>query len=102
MSLSTVHNILRNRLYIGEFEWHGRCYRGTREPIVARELWDRVQRVLNTRRLRKLRHVKHDLAFSGLITCGHCGCAVIGEIKKGRYVYYRLVVPRICLECGWA
>jgi site-specific DNA recombinase len=24
----------------------------------------------------------------GLIICGHCGCAVVGEIKKERYVYY--------------
>jgi len=31
---------------------------------------------------------QEDLAFSGLITCGHCGCAMVGEIKKRRYVYY--------------
>jgi site-specific DNA recombinase len=30
----------------------------------------------------------HDFAFSGLITCGKCGCSVVGEIKKQRYVYY--------------
>ena len=30
----------------------------------------------------------HDLAFSNLVRCGHCGCALVGEIKKGRYVYY--------------
>jgi hypothetical protein len=32
--------------------------------------------------------VKHDFAFSGLIACGHCGCSIVGEIKKQRYVYY--------------
>jgi site-specific DNA recombinase len=32
--------------------------------------------------------MKHDFAFSGLIACGHCGCSLVGEIKKGRYVYY--------------
>jgi len=32
--------------------------------------------------------VKEQFAFSGLITCGHCGCAMVGEIKKGRYIYY--------------
>ena len=30
----------------------------------------------------------HDFAFSGLIACHACGCAVVGEIKKERYVYY--------------
>ncbi len=32
--------------------------------------------------------MKHDFAFSGLIRCGHCGCALVGEIKKGQYTYY--------------
>jgi hypothetical protein len=32
--------------------------------------------------------VKHNFPFSGLITCGHCGCALVGEIKKGKYIYY--------------
>jgi hypothetical protein len=32
--------------------------------------------------------VTHDFAFSGLVDCGHCGCSLVGEIKKKRYVYY--------------
>ena len=31
---------------------------------------------------------RRDFAFSGLIACGKCGCSVVGEIKKQRYVYY--------------
>lgn len=38
---------------------------------------------------KKRRNVKHDFASSGLIQCGHCGCSMVGEIKKTRYVYYR-------------
>jgi len=34
------------------------------------------------------RKVEHDFAFSRLIACGHCGCSLVGEIKKGRYIYY--------------
>ena len=30
----------------------------------------------------------HDFAFSGLIACAKCGCSVVGEIKKQRYIYY--------------
>ena len=40
------------------------------------------------RNTRKLKRGRRDFAFSGLITCGHCGCAIVGEMKKGRYVYY--------------
>jgi site-specific DNA recombinase len=23
-----------------------------------------------------------------MVSCGHCGCALVGELKKGRYIYY--------------
>jgi DNA invertase Pin-like site-specific DNA recombinase len=86
---STVHKILRNRIYSGDFDFDGTTYQGKYEPIVSRELWDQVQAVLAGRGARKARKVKQDLAFSGLITCGHCGCALVGDIKKDRYRYYR-------------
>src|SRR5258708_2292699 len=85
---STVHAILRNRIYTGDFEWKGRYCRGKYQPLITRELWQRVQGVLDARNASKLRRGKRDFAFSGLINCGHCGCAMVGELKKGRYVYY--------------
>ncbi|NVN92326.1 MAG: recombinase zinc beta ribbon domain-containing protein [Desulfuromonadales bacterium] len=30
----------------------------------------------------------HDFLFQGMLTCSYCGCAVVAEIKKGKYVYY--------------
>jgi len=85
---STVHSILRNRLYAGEFEWTGRRYVGKHQPLVSPELWEQTQAVLDGRHAKKHRRAKHDFAFSGLIACGHCGCSLVGEIKKERYVYY--------------
>ena len=85
---STVHKILRNRLYMGEFGSNGRLYQGSHQPLVTRELWERVQDMLVGRNASKHRRVKHDFAFSGLIACGHCGCSVVGEIKKRSYIYY--------------
>ena len=52
------------------------------------ELWKRVQGVLDGRNVSKAKRGKHDFAFSGLIACAKCGCSVVGEIKKERYVYY--------------
>ena len=86
--VSTVHATLRNRLYSGEFEWNGHIYQGKHQPLVTRGLWERVQGVLDGRHTKKHRRVKHDFAFSGLIACGHCGCSIVGEIKKQRYIYY--------------
>ncbi len=86
--VSTVHTILRNRLYTGWFEWNGKLIQGRHEAIVSVELWERVQGVLDGRFAKKAKRGKHDFAFSGLIACHACGCAVVGEIKKERYVYY--------------
>jgi hypothetical protein len=61
---------------------------GTHQPLVSPELWERVQGVLDGRQANKHRRNKHNFAFSGLIACGHCGCSIVGEIKKQRYIYY--------------
>ena len=85
---STVQRILRNPIYMGEFEWNGRRYQGHHQPLISRELWERVQDMLDGRHAGRHRRVKHDFAFSGLIVCGHCGCSLVGEIQKQRYIYY--------------
>jgi site-specific DNA recombinase len=85
---STVHKILRNQLYMGEFEWNGKLYKGNHQPLISRELWERVQDMMSGRNASKHRRVKHNFAFSGLMTCGHCGCSIVGEIKKQKYIYY--------------
>ena len=43
---------------------------------------------MDGRHAKKSKRGKHDFAFSGLIACHACGRAVVGEIKKERYVYY--------------
>ncbi len=86
--VSTVHKILRNRIYSGDFDWKGKTYHGKHQPLISRDLWNQVQAVIDHRFSRRHRKSKHDFAFSGLISCGHCGCSLVGEIKKGRYVYY--------------
>jgi len=87
--VATIYSILSNPYYYGEFRYKGKLYKGLYTPIITRELWDRVQRVLRERGIRKPRKVKYDFAFNNLIRCGHCDCALVGEIKKGRYTYYR-------------
>jgi site-specific DNA recombinase len=86
--VSTIHTILRNRLYTGWFEWNGKLIKGKHEALVPVELWERVQGVLDGRFVKKTKRGKRDFAFSRLIACYACGCAVVGEIKKERYVYY--------------
>jgi hypothetical protein len=79
---------LRKRLYTGQFEWNGKLFQGRHQPLISVELWERVQGVLDGRNVSKAKRGKHDFAFSGLIACAKCGCSVVGEVKKQRYVYY--------------
>src|SRR5262249_18557101 len=85
---STVHKILTNPIYYGDFAWLGKRYQGVHHPLISQELFIRVQEVLTDKGNRRTRQQKHHWAFQGLVSCGHCGCAFTAEVKKGRYVYY--------------
>lgn len=39
VGISTIHHMLRNRLYAGAFEWAGRLHQGTHDAIITRETW---------------------------------------------------------------
>ena len=63
-------------------------YHGLHEPLITQDLFDCVQAVLTEKGQRPTGQQKHAWAFQGLLSCGHCGCAFVAEIKKQRYVYY--------------
>jgi hypothetical protein len=85
---SSIAAILHNRIYTGRFDWDGKTYYGRYEALISIDLWEQVQAVMDGRFARRLKQGKRHFAFSGLIACQACGCAVVGEIKKQRYVYY--------------
>ena len=85
---STIHKTLRNPIYYGDFRWRGKLLRGVHTPLVSRELWDQVQHALAGRSVTSRHRQKHNFAFSGLVKCGHCGCALVGQIQKQKYTYY--------------
>ncbi|MEO8898466.1 MAG: recombinase family protein [Candidatus Dormibacter sp.] len=99
ISTAKVHQMLRQRMYCGEFEWAGKLYRGRYPPIISLQLCDKVQEVLDDRHAARPKVRTHHFTFSGLLVCSRCGCAVVGEIKKRRYGYYRCTGNRgICEE----
>jgi site-specific DNA recombinase len=85
---SSVAHILKNPIYYGEFTWNGRMYIGKHKPLLSRELFDSVNSVSSENNTH-VRHAvqKHEWLFKGLLFCT-CGCAMVGEIKKGKYIYY--------------
>lgn len=85
---STVHKLLRKKFFTSFFTWNGETYQGHHAPIITMELWNRVQDVLDEKNIGKHQRGKHEFAFSKLISCARCGCAVVAEIKKQKYIYY--------------
>ena len=91
--VSRIYGMLKNPFYTGLIRWRGKIYQGIHEPIVPRELFERVQEVLRRHRNGTKTTVRDKFPYSGLVRCGYCGCAMTGELKvkpSGRvYKYYR-------------
>ncbi len=83
---SEVYTILRNPVYYGYFRWKNNIYQGNYPSIITKELFDNVQAMFNAQN--KPKQTKRNFAYTGLMVCGKCGCAITAEIKKDKYIYY--------------
>ena len=81
-----LYKLLKNPLYKGLFIYDGRMYQGKHPPIVSNALYDAVQK--NFERENKPKLASVNLLYGGLMHCGDCGCTIVGEIKKNKYIYY--------------
>lgn len=83
----TLGKILRNPFYYGSFLWKEKLYSGNHDKVVSKHLFDKVQNVLSGNG--HAFHVnKNNFAFNNLLKCSKCGCKVLGEMQKGKYIYY--------------
>ena len=92
LSISVIQNILQNPFYYGMFRYNGELWQGKHEPMIAKKLFDKCQKVLSDRARPQKRKIK-EFAFRGLLFCGECGCAITSETQKG-HNYYRCTKKR--------
>jgi DNA invertase Pin-like site-specific DNA recombinase len=92
VGISTLYKIIKNPFYYGEFYWSGILYKGTHDPLITKDLWKKANEVLTGNR--KPYIIGQRFAFSRLLTCEKCGCNILGEIHKGKYIYYRCSFSR--------
>ena len=93
LALSKFKEILRNPFYYGVFRHKGELYQGSHEPIIPKQLFDKVQEVLKAKgKPRKSKELK-SFTFRGMFTCGECGRSITAEkqVKTSglAYTYYR-------------
>lgn len=85
---SSLSAMLNSPFYFGLIQLRGtkETFLGIHEPLIAKALFDRVQRVLVGKFNR--RSERHDFLYRRLLSCGTCSYSLIGERQKG-HVYYR-------------
>ncbi|MDL2248760.1 recombinase family protein, partial [Tyzzerella sp. OttesenSCG-928-J15] len=69
-----IKRMLTNPAYIGLIPYNGEIYQGKHEPIINKEKWDTVQKIISEKPVHEGRAsltYKHWL--SGLVKCAHCG-----------------------------
>lgn len=90
-------SMLRNLFYTGSFhvKQADEDVKGNFEPIISKELYDKVQDLLDQAPKTPR---KHKLLYSKLLLCENCGHAMVGDVKEKpsgkKYVYYRCTNPK--------
>lgn len=88
----SIEHILQNPIYMGEFYWAGKLYKGKHKPIIDKKLYNDVQKMFSNPLRSKER--KEEATYTGIFRCGACGKMITverqkGAHKSGEYIYYR-------------
>lgn len=96
---SRMHRLLKDPFYIGDFIWKGEIHKGKQEPIIERELYEKVQRLLSSKNTPK--YSKHDYIFKGIFRCHECHGMITWEQAKG-IMYGHCNHYRNCPKRKWS
>ncbi len=88
VTVNGISTILNNPFYVGvmRIKKSGQDFSGNHEPLVSRDLFERVQALLQGKTVDRV--VQHSFLFSRLVRCASCHYSLIGERRKG-HTYYR-------------
>jgi len=89
-----LHAMLRNRLYVGEVTHKGEHFPGVHQPIIQRELWDRVQAIVEKRKQGpRERKTSTPALLAGLLYAPDGQLMVPTYTQKANGKRYRYYVP---------
>ncbi|HAO09427.1 MAG TPA: hypothetical protein DCQ50_21145 [Chryseobacterium sp.] len=98
LTRGAVYQLFRNPFYTGLFEYKGKVYKGTHEPMIKLEDYGKVQILLG--RYGRPRPQNHFFSYTGLITCGECGSAITATKKTKVLKEKNEVKPYIYYYCS--
>jgi hypothetical protein len=91
LTAKTLHQILRNRYYLGEVEYQGVTYHGRHEALIDQPTFQTVQDVMKAHRVSGERPQKHWHYLTGTVRCARCEAALIFNVitgNGGQYLYF--------------
>jgi site-specific DNA recombinase len=91
LTVSHLHKLLRHPYYMGMVRYRGAVYPGKHQPLVSRQTWEEVQKLLTAKHLTGEKDREHPHYLKGSIYCGQCGSRLIVNYAKGRggtYPYF--------------
>ena len=108
MKRDNVSYLLSNPFYTGFFRYTGELHEGNHEPIVTKQLFDKVQAALKARSKPPGNPTNNPQALCGAIRCGTCGMMITAEHKIKRqkngnvheYTYYRCTRKNKAVRCS--
>lgn len=80
---SRIHELLKDPFFYGKIMWMEEMYDGRQEPLITKELFNKVQQHL-ARGTDSPYYSKHLRELQGKILCGECNKTVTWENQKGR------------------
>lgn len=93
---SHIHQILTQPFYYGVMFKQGKYYQGNHEPLISKDLFDKVNDIMNNGN--RSRAKNKFFTFRGFMTCAKCGCLLTADNKKGHDYYYCTNGKRKCDE----
>ena len=93
LAKASIQRILTNQAYLGLVKHKGEYFEGSFEPVLSPQLFEVVQKILKQKSRPRKTKTGHNFPFTGLLTCGECGCFITAQWATGkcggRYRYYR-------------
>jgi site-specific DNA recombinase len=91
---SRIQEILRNRYYVGEILYRGKRYPGRHPRLIEPDLFDRVQALLDAKRLSGERSRVHEHYLKGSLFCAECGGRLMFSRNTGNGGAYDYFICR--------
>ena len=105
LTYNSIQHMLKNRRYIGEYQYRDILVPDGIPAIVPQELFDRVQEKIEKNKKAPARHkAEDDYLLTTKLFCGYCGAYLCGESGKSRngtiHHYYKCVsVKKKRMDC---